>query len=211
VSIIDLGTVVTPAYLSRRMDVAKWMVFLKKRSARTYQHSVRLALLAEKLSESLKLDEKERSLLRRGCFLHDIGKTMIPLSILEQRSELTQQQWTIMKLHPILGAELVENDSLENPDVVRTIYHHHERWDGGGYPDGLQGTEIPYHARICAVLDAFDAMMTEQPYRDKFTLSHAVEELRQQSGSQLDGEIVEVFTTTIEQFLDLYHFVSVYD
>jgi len=208
VSIIDLGTVVTPAYLSRRMDVAKWMLFLKKRSAKTYQHSVRIALLAEKLSESLNLDDKERSLLRRGCFLHDIGKTMIPLSILEQRTELTEQQSTIMKLHPILGAELVENDSLENPDVVHTIYHHHERWDGGGYPDGLSGTEIPYLARICAVLDVFDTMMTEQPYRDRFTVNHAVEELRYQSGSQLDGEIVEVFTTTIEQFLDLYHVSS---
>ncbi|MFD0716512.1 HD-GYP domain-containing protein [Paenibacillus sp. GCM10027626] len=206
-SIIDIGTVVTPAYLSQRMDVAKWMVFLKQKSTETYQHSVRVALLSEKLSEVLGLDEREKALLRRGCFLHDIGKTMIPLSILENKPCLTSQQWTIMKLHPVLGAELVENHALENPIVLRMIQHHHERWDGSGYPEGLKGEEIPYFARICAVLDAFDDKMTSKAGKTPYTVELAMAELMLQSGTYFDEKIVRLFTQTSADMNSLYKFV----
>ncbi|MFS0726164.1 HD-GYP domain-containing protein [Paenibacillus sp. 1P07SE] len=169
------------------------MELLKQKTPETYEHCVRVALLAEKMAVAMQLNKAETDRLIRGCFVHDVGKVMITREILYQQAPLTREQWVIMKLHPELGAEMLELQPKFDTAMIKLVRHHHERWDGTGYPDRLRGEEIPLYARICAVLDAYDSMTSNRPYSKAFTEQEAREELLRHSGSQFDGHIVDVF------------------
>ncbi|WP_020619723.1 HD-GYP domain-containing protein [Paenibacillus daejeonensis] len=169
------------------------MELLKQKTPETYEHCSRVALLAEKMAVALQFSKPETDRLMRGCFVHDLGKVMITREILYQRAKLTPDQWVIMKLHPELGAEMLELQPRFDPGIIKLVRHHHERWDGKGYPDRLRGEEIPLFARICAVLDAYDSMTSSRPYSKAFTEQEALEELLRHSGTQFDGHIVDVF------------------
>ncbi|MBW7453955.1 HD domain-containing protein [Paenibacillus sepulcri] len=179
---------------------------LEIKSPRTYQHGVRVAFLAEKFAPALQLDNSEKEMLIRGCFLHDIGKLFVPSRILEQEGPLSDQQWKIIKLHPELGAELLLEQVYTEQGIVDLVKHHHERWDGNGYPSGLKGKEIPFQARVCAILDAFDCMLTTRSYRKPVTFEEAKTELILHKNKQFDGEIVDLFLSLSEQMSDLYYF-----
>jgi cyclic di-GMP phosphodiesterase len=127
-----------------------------------------------------------------GFFLHDIGKVGIPEHILCKPGPLSPDEWVIMKTHPVVGAQIVEPITFlgEAVDLVR---HHHERFDGGGYPDGLRGEAIPLPARVFAVADSFDAMTSERPYRRAMSVDHALDELEGGAGTQFDPDVVDVF------------------
>ena len=127
-----------------------------------------------------------------GFFLHDIGKVGIPESILCKAGPLTELEWIVMRSHPNQGARIVEPIPFmgEAVEIVRT---HHERFDGGGYPRGLRGEQIPLAARIFAIADSFDAMTSDRPYRAAMSFGEAFEEIRLGSGTQFDPDIVEVF------------------
>lgn len=138
-----------------------------------------------------------------GAAYHDIGKIGIPDSVLFKPSRLDEMEWHLMRQHPVVGAELIEKGSGSiglNGDlsvVVQAIRHHHERWDGTGYPDGLRGEDIPLVARIIAVADAFDAMTTDRPYRKAVTREEVLREIIRCAGAQFDPAIVEVFTKVV--------------
>jgi len=142
------------------------------------------------IATRLNLPEELREVIRYAAFYHDIGKIGIPNSILFKPEQLTNEEWEIMKLHPVTGAELLSNECNQVANVVR---HHHERWDGRGYPDGLIAEEIPLAAQIIAVADAFDAMTTDRPYRNAMNKNDAVAELVHYAGIQFNPKVVEAF------------------
>lgn len=127
-----------------------------------------------------------------GFLLHDIGKVGVPESILTKPGPLTDDEWEIMRGHPLAGVRIVEPMQFLG-EAVQIIRCHHERYDGSGYPEGMVGTGIPLAARIFAVVDSFDAMTSDRPYRKALTTEHALEEILRGEGTQFDPEVVRVF------------------
>ncbi|MBU5672821.1 HD-GYP domain-containing protein [Paenibacillus brevis] len=168
------------------------MNFMQKHRPEIYQHSIRVAIFAERIATKMNLGACEKENLLRGCFLHDLGKIMLPLSVLEQTAPLSSQQWKIIKLHPQVGTDLLHNISDFEESVFEIILHHHERWDGYGYPSGLKEQEIPLLARICSIADAYDAMMSERPYRSSLPLEQVKQELKRNSAIQFDPVITGI-------------------
>jgi HD-GYP domain-containing protein (c-di-GMP phosphodiesterase class II) len=139
----------------------------------------------------------EAPVLGYGFFLHDIGKVGIPEHILCKEGPLTVDEWTVMRNHPIIGAQIVAPIAFL-ADAVELIRHHHERFDGAGYPDGLKAEDISLAARIFSVADSFDAMTSTRPYRSPMTVDRALAEIRAGTGTQFDPDIVRVFLDMIE-------------
>jgi HD-GYP domain-containing protein (c-di-GMP phosphodiesterase class II) len=133
-----------------------------------------------------------------GFFLHDIGKVGIPEHILCKTGALDRAEWDVMRTHPVIGAQIVAPMAFLTT-TVELIRHHHERFDGSGYPDGLRGDAIPLSARIFAVADSFDAMTSDRPYRGSIGIERALAEIRGGSGTQFDPEIVRVFVDMIDR------------
>jgi ribonuclease P protein subunit RPR2 len=132
-----------------------------------------------------------------GFFLHDIGKVGVPENILCKEGPLTGAEWDVMRRHPLVGAQIVAPIAFLH-DAVDLIRHHHERFDGTGYPDGLRGEEIPLSARVFSVADSFDAMTSDRPYRGAIGVERALAEIQGGAGTQFDPEIVRVFVRMIE-------------
>lgn len=173
-----------------------WEPFLLTH-ADTYEHCVRLAKTAKQLADFMKMDKQDKDRLVMGCFLHDLGKGAIPAQLLEKKERLTSEEWGLIKLHPIEGMDMARYKHVDRT-VLEIILFHHERWDGTGYPYGLTGTKTPPLARICAILDAFDSMMYDRPFRSRLGLRAALNELRKGSSSQFDRNYVDVFTRWAE-------------
>lgn len=165
---------------------------LDAKNSYTRGHSERVGHITALLGKRLALDEKMQELVHIAGHLHDIGKIAVPDDILGKPGRLTAQEYEEVKRHPAVGADILEKVACLKP-VVEMVRHHHERWDGGGYPDGLCGARIPLGARIIAVADSFDAMTSSRPYRGALTLNWALEEIKKGKGSQFDPQIAEVF------------------
>ena len=165
---------------------------IEAKDAYTEQHSSRVTELSVKLAERMGLSEDEIVSLRFSGFLHDIGKIGIADHILTKPGRLTDDEFAIMRSHPVIGERIVRNLGLL-PREKEIIRSHHESYDGTGYPDGLKGEEIPLMARIITVTDAFDAMTSNRPYRKALSLQTAVDELKNKSWIQFDGDILDVF------------------
>lgn len=151
--------------------------------------TVRHALL---IANRLGLPETEKEKVRYAAVLHDIGKIGVNESILNKPGKLTEEEYEMVKLHPKMGADIIKGIKFLEP-VVPVIYHHQERYDGKGYPDGIKGEQIPIGARIIAVLDTYDAMTTDRPYRKALSREAAIAEVKRCSGTQFDPQVVEVF------------------
>ena len=163
----------------------------------TLAHVERTKVLAEKLGKRLGLNSIERTRLSLLSMLHDIGKITIPLEILNKPSSLNEDEWEVLKTHTIKG----KNIALSSPlfkDIADEILHHHERWDGMGYPDGLSKETIPLLSRIVSVVDSFDAMISDRPYRKRMSVNEAIEELKRNSGTQFDPRVVSEFIPLVE-------------
>lgn len=158
----------------------------------TASHASRLPRMAEMLARAAGLDDQAVDSVRRGALLHDIGKIGVADDILRKPGPLTAGEQILMRRHPEIGAEMVAhvNDLHATVDVIR---HHHERWDGHGYPDGIAGEAIPVGARILAIVDAYDAMTSMRPYRPATTSALACAELRNSAGRQFDPALVDLF------------------
>ena len=158
---------------------------LEARDPYTEAHAGRIRDLSTALAVAMKLSSEERRAVKLGSILHDVGKIGVPDSILLKEGALNDQEWKLMKRHPIIGEQVLRSVNFLRPawPIVR---HHHERWDGLGYPDGIAGDDIPIGARIVAVCDSFDAMTSDRPYRKALPLAHAFEELAKNAGSQFD-------------------------
>ncbi len=158
----------------------------------TRGHSGRVVEYSLLIGESLELGKEEIKKLEVSAILHDVGKIGIPDRILGKPGKLTFEEFTYMKKHPELGSAIIE-PIAELRGLIPNILHHHERYDGNGYPGGLKAKKIPYYARIICIADSFDAMTSDRPYRKRLELAMAMEELSKNSGSQFDPSLVKIF------------------
>lgn len=153
-------------------------------------HSCRVADYTAALGRILGLPRADLSFLRQAGLVHDIGKIGIPDKILRKNGRLTEEELHLVRLHPILGASILSRfKNMER--MIPVVLHHHERWDGSGYPSGLAGIDIPRESRIIFVADAFDAMTTDRPYGEILSTSEALTELRRCAGAQFDPQLVD--------------------
>lgn len=164
----------------------------------THGHSERVAHYAIKVGQTLRLSEAQLDQLRTAALLHDVGKMKIPRDVLHKVTPLTEEEFALIKEHPVTGAEWVGKLDLRG-NLAKIIRHHHERWDGKGYPDGLAGEEIPELARIITVVDAFDAMTSDRPYRASMSPEHALSILKNQAGTQFDPRVVKAFLACADE------------
>jgi len=158
----------------------------------TRGHSDRVSAYSVLIGEKLGLSEEEINTLRVGGLFHDIGKIGVPDSILLKESKLTDDEYSEIKNHPSIGAHILSNATIFK-DALPIVKHHHERYDGNGYPGKLKGEEIPYLARIAAVADSFDAMTSKRTYRNSLSLDIVKEEIERCKGTQFDPNIADVF------------------
>jgi len=162
----------------------------------THGHSERVTRFALLTAKALRLTRKDLDSLEYGGLLHDVGKIGISDSILTKTGRLTIEEFAILKRHPAIGGDILKNIAFL-ADARELVVHHHEKYDGSGYPDGLKGLDIPLGARILAVADAFDAMTSDRPYRHSLGTSAALEELRLYSGTQFCPEASNAFVAAV--------------
>ncbi|MDA3969735.1 MAG: response regulator [Desulfobulbaceae bacterium] len=170
----------------------------------THGHSRRVTNLALQLAEYATEEEVDFELLRLCGLLHDIGKIGVPDKVLGKVGKLSDEEWLTIRKHPELGAQILKpmESDLRIAAIAKIIKHHHERYDGKGYPDGLKGKEIPYLSRILAVADSYDAMTSDRPYRTGMDINKAMEEIRKNSGSQFDPVLAAEFISFMKKYAD---------
>lgn len=183
------------AYKSSLMQLAN---AIEARDEYTHQHVMRANSYAQSIAAELGWDETQNEILEFGAILHDIGKLDVPVDILRKKEALTPEEWDQMRRHPIDGAHMIEGiDYLAAAKPI--ILHHHECWDGTGYPEGLENVSIPQGARLLAVVDTFEAMTTDRPYRGAIPPDIAYAEILSRSGHQFDPEMVQAFSRCWEK------------
>jgi putative nucleotidyltransferase with HDIG domain len=171
---------------------------LEAKDAYTRGHSQRVSHYSVQIAREMRLDEREVEAIRLAGLLHDIGKIGIRDEILHKAGKLTAEEWKQVRKHPEVSVSILSRI----PDlkgIIKIIRHHHEHYNGKGYPSGLAGEQIPLGARILAVTDMLDALISDRPYREKITFMEAVEEIRKVSGTQLDPVIVEALEGIVER------------
>ena len=175
-----------------------WARALEFRDGETAGHSQRVTQLSVAVGQMLGLEAEDMINLRRGSFLHDIGKMAIPDNILLKRGPLTDEEWKVMKQHPVRSREfLTEISFLQG--AIPIAYSHHERWDGTGYPEGLQGEEIPLLARIFTVVDNWDALTSDRPYRRAWDHQKTIAYLKENAGKLFDPMVVDIFLSIVSK------------
>jgi PAS domain S-box-containing protein len=173
-----------------------WVKALELRDEETQGHSQRVTEMTVELGRALEIDEGQLVHLRRGALLHDIGKMGIPDAILLKPGPLTAEEWVIMKKHPVYALDMLSLIPFLQP-VLDIPYAHHERWDGSGYPLGLKGNAIPQAARIFMVVDVWDALNSDRPYRPRWSEERTLAYIQEQAGKEFDPQVVEAFTRLI--------------
>jgi len=166
------------------------MLSLDAKDSYTRGHSDRVSHLARLMAIELELTPEEVDLISTAGLVHDLGKIGVPENVLRKPSRLTNEEFAIIKLHPEIGRKIVQEIPLMFR-AVPSVLHHHERWDGSGYPRGLKGDQIPLFARILAVADAFDAMSSPRCYKDPLSIDFVLAEIERCKGTQFDPDIVD--------------------
>jgi putative nucleotidyltransferase with HDIG domain len=169
-----------------------WARALDLRSEDTEKHSYRVVEKTLELARVMDVNDNQMVHIRRGAFLHDIGKIAVPDDIMNKPGPLTAAEWEIMRMHPVHGYQLLSPIAYLHP-AIEIPYYHHEKWDGSGYPHGLRGEEIPLAARIFAIVDVWDALLNDRPYRKAWSEERVREYLREQSGKHFDPRVVDAF------------------
>ena len=184
---------------AHRETIEALAVTINAKDEVTHEHVLRVQIYAAGVARLLGCSQTEIEALKAGAVLHDIGKIAVPDHILNKPGKLTAEEFDKMKLHTVVGAQILGRVEFPYP-VVPIVRHHHERWDGKGYPDGLKGEEIPLTARIISVVDCFDALREDRQYRRALSREEAIELLMQGSGTQYDPRVVGTFITHLPQF-----------
>ncbi|MDZ7844723.1 MAG: HD domain-containing phosphohydrolase [Anaerolineales bacterium] len=175
-----------------------WAKALELRDQETEGHSRQVEQLTLDIARRMGMQGEQLAHIRQGALLHDIGKMGIPDQILHKPGKLSEAEWEVMRKHPTFAYELLSPIDHLKP-ALAIPYSHHEKWDGSGYPRGLKGTEIPLEARIFAVVDVWDALRSDRPYRDAWSDERALEYIKDQSGEHFDPRAVDVFLDAIDQ------------
>jgi HD-GYP domain-containing protein (c-di-GMP phosphodiesterase class II) len=175
-----------------------WARALTLRDAETWDHTERVTEITLRLARRLGMPGEELVHVRRGALLHDIGKVGVPDAILLKPGPLDEDEWKIMRRHPVLAYQLLAPIDYLQP-ALHIPYAHHEKWDGTGYPRGLSGREIPLSARLFAVVDVWDALRSDRPYRDAWSPEKTLEHIRAESGRHFDPEVVRAFLALYEE------------
>lgn len=174
-----------------------WSLALELRDEETSGHTERAAALTVELAGTLGIPECDLAHVRRGALLHDIGKVGVPDAILLKPGSLTDEEWGVMRRHPEYARTFLSQIEYLEP-ALDIPYCHHERWNGSGYPQGLKGEEIPLAARIFAVIDVFDALTSDRPYRKAWTREEALEHIKKQAGTHFDPQVVDAFLERVD-------------
>jgi putative nucleotidyltransferase with HDIG domain len=184
------------------MTIEALAAAVEARDPYTHGHTRRVEEYATIMAKALGATDAEISALRRACVLHDIGKIGIEDTILRKQARLEPDEALRMQKHPVIGVDMLKGIDFLDP-VLPLIRHHHERWDGNGYPDELRADEIPLGARILAVADAVDAMTSDRPYRAARTFEYAKTEILKGSATHFDPEVVTAFIKSQRAIEDL--------
>ncbi|MDD5730163.1 MAG: HD domain-containing protein [Candidatus Omnitrophica bacterium] len=177
-------------------SIKSLVTLLDKRVPQEYTHSPYFGRLVRTIAQEMQLDEKQVESIEYASLLHDAGKADIPIEILTKTTKLTAHEINIIKRHPVKGVQILRHFQILKP-VIPIIMHHHEKYDGTGYPSRLKKGQIPLGARIMAVADAFEAMVYGRPYRERVDIDFAVKEIKKKSGSQFDPRVVDAFLKII--------------
>jgi HD-GYP domain-containing protein (c-di-GMP phosphodiesterase class II) len=169
-----------------------WSRALDLRDRETEGHTQRVTEMALKLAEKMGMSDAEKIDLRRGSLLHDIGKMGVPDAVLLKPGNLTDSEWEVMRRHPMYAYQMLSPISYLK-HALEVSYCHHEKWDGSGYPRGLKRDEIPLSARVFAIVDVYDALTSDRPYRTAWPREKAYDYIREQAGKQFDPQVVKVF------------------
>ena len=191
-------------------SIKSLVTLLDKKVPTIYSHSAVFGHLIVDIAEEMHLSENQIRSLNYAGLLHDTGKIDIPPEIIAKREKLTSEEFSIMKSHPLKGAELIRPLEVLKP-VIPIIVHHHEKYDGSGYPQGLKKDQIPIGSRIMSVADAFEAMVSSRPYKEGTrSINEAIEEIKKNSGTQFDPAVVYAFLKVtkkrkFKKYLSSYH------
>jgi putative nucleotidyltransferase with HDIG domain len=194
------GISIERANLIRELeDLAMWSILtlvaaIEAKDEYTRGHSERVAAFSVQIAEEMGIGDRTIESIRLGALLHDVGKIGVPEVILTKPGRLTDEEYDFIKQHPETGASII--GQIDNPrmkNAINTARHHHERWDGRGYPDGLAGEDIPLTARIVSVADAYDAMSTARPYREAYPKEFIARQLLAGMSSQFDPRVAKAF------------------
>lgn len=198
------GTAMEHARLFRQLEntylstVKALMSVVEAKDAYTKGHTERVAEYCVALARKMDLGKNELRDLAFAAVLHDIGKLVVLESVLKKPGSLNDEEWELLKSHPVIGASIIENMEFL-AGAVALVRHHHERYDGGGYPEGLKGSRIPLGARIIAIADSYDAMTTDRPYRKALSKEVALSTLITKAGTQFDADAVAKFVEIVER------------
>lgn len=190
----EVNTKLLAAY---EATIEGWSRAMDLRDKETEGHSQRVTTLTAQLAADFGMNNEQLLHIRRGALLHDIGKLGVPDSILHKSDKLTDEEWVIMRKHPQFAYDMLHSVEYLRP-TLDILYCHHEKWDGTGYPRGLKGEEIPIAARIFAIVDVWDALRSDRPYRPAWKKEDALSYIREQSGKHFDPKVVELFFKVIE-------------
>ncbi len=174
-----------------------WAKALELRDHETEGHSRRVVEMAIELSQKLGINGTDLVNIRRGALLHDIGKMGVPDSILQKAGPLDDNEWEIMRKHPVFAYEWLQSTKYLKP-ALDIPHYHHEKWDGSGYPEGLKGEEIPIAARIFAIIDVWDALRSDRPYRKAWSLKKTIKFVQDQKGHHFDPQVVDAFLEIVQ-------------
>lgn len=173
---------------------------LGARDLHTREHSDRVVQLSIEVGKHLALSDDELEMLALGARFHDLGKIGIPDKVLRKPAAFEEDEWVCMKQHAMIGEQIILAINGENsPAIARTVRHHHERFDGSGYPDGLRGTDIPLHSRIISLADSYDAMIETRAYHKSRVHSEVMAILNSEAGTKHDPDLMDVFSQIIEK------------
>ena len=193
----------TNADLSLAYDatIEGWSYALDLRDKETEGHTQRVTELTTKLGKKFGLSERDLTYVRWGALLHDIGKMGVPDSILQKPGKLTDEEWAIMKMHPVYARNMLERINYLK-SAIDIPYCHHEKWNGSGYPQGLKGEQIPLPACIFAVVDVWDALTSDRPYRPAWKKRDALNYIKSAAGTHFDPQVVKVFLESDDLWAD---------
>jgi putative nucleotidyltransferase with HDIG domain len=183
--------------ISRNPDACLWVARLKQHDEYTYQHSLGAAIWSVSLGRQLGLPRHDLRSLAMGCLLMDVGKLRVDPKLLQADRELTLEEMAQMYSHVSYGLEIIQESGVINQDVIDMVAHHHERYDGSGYPDGLIQDDIPSFARIAAIVDTYDAVTSNRSYADAVSPSDAIKLLYQSRDAEFQSELVEAFIQAV--------------